>query len=204
MSHLLEAPEKAVKRICVFTGSSPGARPEYRRAAEALGHELAHRGLTVVYGGARVGLMGVVADAALSSGGEVIGVIPQKLISREVAHANLTELRVVSSMHERKQQMVELADAFIALPGGFGTLEEFTEVLTWAQLGLHRKPCGLLNIQDYYGHLIALLDHAVAERFITAPHREMLLVGTSPRDLLEQFARYHAPDVPKWLDRQST
>src|SRR5262245_7535509 len=149
-----------MKRVCVFTGSSPGARPEYRRAAEALGHELAHRGLGLVYGGARVGLMGMLADAALSSGGEVIGVIPERLKSREIAHGNLTELRVVGSMHERKQQMAQLADAFIAMPGGLGTLEEFTEVMTWAQLGLHRKPCGLLNVHDYYKCFIDLLDHA--------------------------------------------
>ena len=194
----------ALNRICVFTGSSPGARADYKRAAEALGHELAHRGLTVVYGGARVGLMGILADAALNSGGEVIGVIPEPLRNREIAHGNLTELRVVGSMHERKQTMVTLSDGFIALPGGYGTLEEFTEVLTWAQLGLHKKPCGLLNIHGYYDHFIALLDHAVAERFVTREHRDMLVTGTSPKELLEQFAAYQPPVVTKWLDRTTT
>jgi len=160
--------------------------------------------MVLVYGGARVGLMGILADAALSSGGEVIGVIPERLKDREIAHANLTELRVVASMHERKQQMVQLADGFIALPGGLGTLEEFTEVLTWGQLGLHRKPCGLLNVHDYYNSFIKLLDHAVVERFMTPEHRAMLMVGLNAKELLEQFASYKPPVLTKWLDRGST
>jgi uncharacterized protein (TIGR00730 family) len=155
----------------VFSGSSPGARPEYGAAAAALGRDLARRGLRVVYGGGGIGLMAAVADAALAAGAEVIGVIPQHLVDREVAHRGLSELRVTGSMHERKATMAELSDGFVALPGGFGTLEEFTEVLTWSQLGLQSKPCGLLDVAGYYGALLAFLDHAVTERFIRAEHR---------------------------------
>jgi len=190
-------------RLCVFCGSSPGARPEYRQAAAALGAALARRGLGLVYGGARVGLMGAVADAALETGGRVTGVIPRALVGKEVAHPGLSELRVVGSMHERKQLMAELADGFVALPGGMGTLEEFTEILTWAQLGLHRKPCGLLNVRGYFASYLAMLDHAVAERFVSPAHRAMLLVADDAESLLERFASYRAPAVEKWLDRES-
>jgi len=193
-----------MKRICVFSGSSPGARPEYREAAADLGSTLARSGLGLVYGGAKVGLMGALADAALAAGGHVVGVIPQVLVQKEVAHAGLTDLRVVSSMHERKGLMAELSDGFIALPGGMGTLEELAEVLTWAQLGMHRKPCGLLNVAGYYDGLAAFLDHAVGERFILPAHRNMLLVATTAKDLLESFASYRAPVVEKWIDRKQT
>jgi uncharacterized protein (TIGR00730 family) len=193
-----------VKRICVFSGSSPGARPEYGEAAADLGRVLARSGLTVVYGGAKVGLMGVLADAALGAGGEVIGIIPRALMDKELAHEKLTELRVVASMHERKGQMAELSDGFIALPGGMGTLEELTEVLTWAQLGLHRKPCGLLNIAGYYDGFTTFLDHAVAERFIARAHRDMLLVAHTPAELVQAFGTYRAPVVEKWIDRKAT
>jgi uncharacterized protein (TIGR00730 family) len=188
----------------VFTGSSPGSRVEYRQTAEALGRLLAERGIGLVYGGARVGLMGAVADATLAAGGTVIGVIPQSLVDREVAHTGLTELRVVASMHERKATMADLSDAFVALPGGFGTLEEFFEVLTWAQLGLHRKGCGLLNVAGYFDGLLAFADHAVTERFLRRDNREMVLVADDPAHLLERLARYEPPAVDKWLDRAAT
>lgn len=193
-----------MKRICVFAGSSPGAREEYRQAACDLAAELGGRGLSLVYGGARVGLMGTLADTVLNHGGEVIGVIPEALIGKEVAHAGLSELRIVSSMHERKRQMSELADAFVALPGGIGTVEEFTEILTWAQLGLHTKPCGLLNTRGYYDRFIGFVDHAVSERFLRPDHRSMLIVAERPHELLETFARYRPPVVDKWIDRRDT
>ena len=193
-----------MKRICVFSGSSPGARPEYREAAADLGRVLARSGLALVYGGAKVGLMGVLADAALAAGGEVIGIIPQALVDKEVAHEKLTELRVVSSMHERKGQMAEISDGFIALPGGMGTLEELTEVLTWAQLGLHRKPCGLLNVAGYYDGFTAFLDHTVTERFVARAHRDMLLVAGTAEELVRAFGTYRAPVVEKWIDRNQT
>jgi uncharacterized protein (TIGR00730 family) len=193
-----------VKRVCVFCGSSPGARPEYVEAAQQFGRVLAQRGLGLVYGGGHVGLMGAVADAALAVGGEVIGVLPRALFAREIGHSGLTELRVVGSMHERKALMVELADAFVMLPGGFGTFEEFCEVLTWAQLGLHRNPCGLLNVAGYYDTLIALFDHAVAERFVRPEHRALVLEDTDPERLLDRLATAHVPALDKWLDRDQT
>jgi len=193
-----------MKRICVFSGSSPGARPEYRQAAADLGRTLAGEGLGLVYGGAKVGLMGVLADAALEAGGEVIGIIPQALVDKEVAHMGLTELRVVSSMHERKAQMAELSDGFIALPGGMGTLEELAEILTWGQLGLHRKPCGVLDVAGYYDGLTRFLDHAVAERFLAQGHRDTLLAGVSPAELIARFRAYRPPTVEKWIDRGET
>lgn len=193
-----------MKRICVFSGSSPGARPEYREAAADLGRTLVASGLGVVYGGSNVGLMGVMADAALAAGGEVIGIIPQALVDKEVAHMGLTELQVVSSMHERKSQMAELSDGFIALPGGMGTLEELAEIMTWAQLGLHRKPCGVLNVAGYYDGLTRFLDHAVAERFVAQAHRDMLLVAVTPGELIARFRDYSAPVVQKWIDRNET
>jgi hypothetical protein len=193
-----------LKRLCVFSGSSPGARPAYKQAAADLGRAIVRNGLGVVFGGSMVGLMGVLADSALESGGNVIGVIPEALMKKELAHTSLTELRVVPSMHERKRQMADLSDGFIALPGGMGTVEELAEVLTWAQLGLHRKPCGLLNIEGYYDRLIGFIDHAVAERFVTPQHREMIVVAKAPEELLAAFASYRAPEVTKWLDRETT
>ena len=193
-----------LKRICVFSGSSPGARPEYREMARELGEALARAGLGLVYGGARVGLMGVLADAALEGGGEVIGVMPQALADKELAHAKLTELRIVPSMHVRKQTMADLADGFVALPGGMGTIEELTEILTWAQLGIHRKPCGVMNVDGYYDRFIHFLDHAVAERFVTPAHRSMLVVAKTPGELLQAFRSYQAPAVTKWMDKAQT
>jgi uncharacterized protein (TIGR00730 family) len=193
-----------MKRVCVFTGSNPGAREEYAKAAQQLGRELASRGLGLVYGGGRVGLMGILADAVLASGGNAIGVIPEALAAKEIAHAGLTELRIVNSMHERKATMSDLSDAFVALPGGLGTLEEFFEVLTWAQLGLHRKPVGILNVGGYFGALFAFLDHAVQERFVKPEHRAMIMAAESPQDLLERLAAYQPPRVEKWISRASS
>lgn len=194
----------ALKRVCVFCGSSAGRRAEYREAAVALGEALAARGMGLVYGGGRVGLMGTVADAVLSCGGEVVGVIPDALATKELAHDGLTELRVVDSMHTRKATMAELADAFVALPGGYGTFEELCEVLTWAQLGIHRKAFGLLNVGGYYDPLLELFDHAVAERFLRPQHRSLVLEGTDPGDLLDRLASFRVPDLKKWLMPQET
>jgi uncharacterized protein (TIGR00730 family) len=193
-----------MKRICVFCGSSPGRSASYAAAASELGRLLAKRGIGLVYGGANVGLMGALANAVMDAGGDVIGVIPQSLVKYEVAHRGLPDLRVVASMHERKAMMAELADGFIAMPGGNGTLEEFFEVLTWAQLGEHSKPCGLLDIDDYYSHLLAFLDHAVEERFLRPEHRKMLVVESSPEAILERLAAYRPPKIGKWIDRSST
>ncbi len=165
-----------------------------------MGTLLAHRGIGLVYGGGNVGLMGVIADAVMASGGEVIGVIPQSLASREIAHAGITELRVVDSMHARKAMMAELSDGFIAMPGGVGTFEEFFEVVTWTQLGLHRKPCGVLDVCGYFGHLRAFLDHAVDERFLRPQHRDLLVCEEDPEALLDAFAAWRAPTVAKWID----
>ena len=191
-------------RIGVFCGSTSGVRPAFADAARDLGRTLARRGVGVVYGGGSVGLMGVVADAALAEGGEVIGVIPHALERRELGHKGLTELHVVSSMHERKAKMAELADAFVALPGGMGKLEELAEILTWAQLGLHAKPCGLLDVGGYFQPLVAFFDHAVAEGFLRPEHRRFLLLEQSPGALLERFVSYEPPPVRKWLDPGET
>jgi uncharacterized protein (TIGR00730 family) len=188
-----------VKRICVFAGSSTGTADVYRTAAVALADALSARGVELVYGGGCVGLMGVLADAMLARGGRVIGVIPQALVAREVGHHGVSELRIVESMHERKATMAELSDGFIALPGGFGTLEEMFEVLTWAQLGLHQRPCGLLNAAGYFDGLLGFLDHASGEGFVNSIHRAMLLVDADPERLLARFADYRAPTVDKWL-----
>jgi hypothetical protein len=188
-----------MRRICVFSGSSPGLRPAYREAATELGRLLAEEGIGVVYGGATVGLMGKVADAARGAGGEVIGVIPQSLVDFEVAHTGLDDLRIVGSMHERKALMAELSDAFIALPGGIGTLEEFFEVWTWAQLGSHAKACALLNVDGYYDKLLGFLDHVVHEAFLRPVHRGMILVEQEPRVLLDAIRRYTPPVVEKWI-----
>ena len=179
-----------MKRICVFCGSNAGARSEYAEAARALATVLAERKLGIVYGGGNVGLMGVLADAALARGGEVIGVIPQKLVDKEVAHRGVTELLVVETMHERKALMNDLSDAFLALPGGFGTLDEFFEVLTWAQLGFHGKPCALLNVAGYYDGMLAMLDHAVTERFLRPAHRELVIADTDPLRLLQRLSAF--------------
>ena len=180
-------------RICVFSGSSHGYAPEYKAAAQALGGLLARNSIELVYGGAAVGLMGALADATLAEGGRVTGVIPQALVDREVAHAGLTHLHVVSSMHERKSLMARLADGFIALPGGIGTFEELFEVWTWAQLGSHTKPCALLNVLGFYDRLLEFLDRVVEQGFLKPVHREMVLVEKEPAPLLRAIARYRAP-----------
>jgi uncharacterized protein (TIGR00730 family) len=194
-----------VERVCVFCGSSPGARPEYTAATAELARVLVADGVGVVYGGAGVGLMGALADAVLEAGGEITGVIPRALVDREVAHRDLSDLRVVGSMHERKALMAELADAFVALPGGIGTLEELFEVYTWAQLGLHRKPCALLNVAGYYDGVVAFLDHAMSERFLNEGTRALLMVEHEPAALVERLRSFR-PDtpVPKWIDRGQT
>ena len=194
-----------MRRICVFCGSAVGVRPAYADAARGLGRELARRGLGLVYGGASVGLMGVLADTVLGEGGEVIGVIPAPLAARELAHAGLTKLHVVASMHERKATMVRLSDGFVALPGGLGTLEETLEVLTWAQLGIHGKPVGVLDVEGYWTGLERMLAHAVGEGFVRAEHAALLLFGTSAPELLDRFATWRAPAVPRaWLDPSQT
>jgi uncharacterized protein (TIGR00730 family) len=187
--------------ICVYCGSSVGSREEYAQAAAEVGRLLAERGLRIVYGAGNIGLMGVLADAALQAGGDVIGVIPQALVARELAHDGVSELRIVDSMHERKALMADLSDAFLALPGGFGTFEELCEMLTWLQLGIHQKPCGLLNTLGYYDHLIAMFDRAVEDRFLRPQHRELLIVDDQPASLLERLQTTSPPDVHKWLDR---
>jgi len=193
-----------MRSLCVFCGSSPGARPDYAATARLLGGLLARRAVRLVYGGARVGLMRELADAVLHAGGEVTGVIPESLRAREVAHTDLRDLRIVGSMHERKALMSDLADGFLAIPGGAGTLEEFFEVWTWAQLGIHRKPCGLLNVHGYFDGLLTFLDHAVSERFLRLEHRAMVLVDDDAERLMERFIAYRAPDVEKWIDRTQT
>jgi uncharacterized protein (TIGR00730 family) len=186
--------------VCVFCGSNSGSSPAYAEAAVRLGRALALRGQTLVYGGGRVGLVGIAADAALAMGGRVVGVIPGALATRELAHQGLTELQVVGSMHERKARMAELADGFLALPGGIGTLEEWFEVWTWGQLGFHPKPCGLLNVAGYYDHLLAFLDHMTAERFLSGAHREMAVVDSQPERLLDRLAATLPPHSRKWID----
>jgi len=190
----------AIRRLAVFCGSNPGARPEYVQAARSLGKLLCHRGVGVVYGGSSVGLMAALADTMLDEHGDIIGVIPRMLVEREVANNSLTDLRVVDSMHERKALMAELADGFVALPGGIGTLEEFFEIWTWAQLGMHDKPCGLLNVAGYFDPLLEFLDRAVAEKFVRDVHREMVIVESDPAALLARFEAYEPPRVVKWIN----
>jgi uncharacterized protein (TIGR00730 family) len=190
-----------MKRICVFCGSSPGHDPRYLEAARSMGRTLAERGIGLVYGGGSVGLMGAVADAALASGGEVVGVIPQVLQIRELAHKKLSTLHVVGSMHERKALMAELSDGFVALPGGMGTLEELSEVLTWAQLGLHARPVGMLDVAGYYQPLAEFFDRAVGAGFLRPAHRALLLVGHEPAALLDQFAVWRGPALEHVIDR---
>ena len=188
-----------MKRICVFCGSQVGTNPLYRQAAQELGHLLVQRGYGLVYGGGHVGLMGVIADAVLQGGGEVIGVIPEAMVARELAHRGVTQLYVVASMHERKARMAELAEAFIALPGGYGTLEEFFEVVTWAQLGIHRKPIGLLNVAGYFDALATLVEHTITEGFIRPEHRQLVVLAEHPHALLETLTHHTVPATPPGL-----
>jgi uncharacterized protein (TIGR00730 family) len=189
-----------IRRLAVFCGSNPGARPEYAHAARSLGKLLASRGVGIVYGGSNVGLMQVLADAMLDELGDIIGVIPRMLVAREVANKALSDLRIVDSMHDRKALMAELADGFVALPGGIGTLEEFFEIWTWAQLGMHDKPCGLLNVAGYFDPLLEFLDRAVAEKFVREVHRKMVIVESDPAELLARFESYEPPRVVKWIN----
>jgi uncharacterized protein (TIGR00730 family) len=193
-----------MRRVCVFCGSSAGKDPVHLEAARATGRALVRRGLGLVYGGGSVGLMGALADAALAEGGEVVGVIPRALQLRELAHAGLTELHVVGSMHERKARMAELAHAFIALPGGLGTLEEFAEVLTWAQLGLHARPCGLLDVDGYYRPLVSFLDHAAEAGFLRPEDRARMVVARDPDELLDRFAAWRPPPAERWIDDRTS
>jgi uncharacterized protein (TIGR00730 family) len=190
-----------LRRVCVFCGSSPGLKPTYLEATVRLAGTLAGRGIGLVYGGAQIGLMGVLADSMLGFGGEVIGVIPRSLVEWEIAHTGVSDLRVVETMHERKALMSELADGFIALPGGMGTLEEFCEVLTWVQLGLHNKPCGVLNVEEFFAPLLRFFDHMVAQRFLRAEYRSAILTEAEPATLLDLFAEYQPTRVSKWIDR---
>jgi uncharacterized protein (TIGR00730 family) len=193
-----------MQRLCIYCGSSSGASPLYTAAAHQLGQAMVRRNLGLVYGGASIGIMGTVADAVLAHGGEVIGVLPQALAHKEVAHPKLTELRIVNSMHERKAMMAELADGFIALPGGLGTLEELFEILTWAQLGMHQKPCGILNINQYYLHLLQFIEHAFAEQFIQTKYRGLLLVDDNPLTLLDKLQTYQPPVIKRWLTPENS
>ena len=189
-----------MERICVFCGSGLGSRTEYIDAAKELGGILAKEKIGLVYGGAKVGVMGEIAKAVLDAGGEVIGIISKALVEREVAFAELTDLRIVDSLHERKALMAELSDGFIALPGGLGTIEEFFETLTWAQLGIHNKPCGLLNVENYFSELLAFLDHTVAQKFVEHEHRNMIVVDDKPERLIQKFREYEPPqsDKARW------
>ena len=192
-----------MRRICVFCGSSQGHRPEYRAAAEEMGAELVRRNIGLVYGGGNVGLMGIIADAVLKAGGEAVGVIPENLMAREVGHERLTKLHVVHSMHERKALMADLSNAFVAMPGGFGTLEEFCEMVTWTQLGLHAKPCGILNVMGFYSPLLRMFDHAVEEGLLKPENRALVLARESPADLLQALEEWRPIHVEKWLDRET-
>jgi uncharacterized protein (TIGR00730 family) len=187
-------------RLCVYAGSNPGARPDYREAAAELATCMAARDIGLVYGGSGLGLMGALADTILAAGGEAIGVMPQALVDREIAHTGLTELRVVGSMHERKALMAELADGFVAVPGGIGTLEELVEVFTWSQLGIHSKPCGVLDAAGFYAGLSSFLDHMVEEAFLRAEHRAGLLSDSDPGTLLDRLEAWEPVSVRKWLD----
>ena len=188
-----------LKRICVFCGSQSGRDARYATAARAVGTLLAERGIGVVFGGGHVGMMGALADAALGAGGEVVGVIPEGLMRRELAYEELTELIVTSSMHERKQRMADLSDGFMALPGGFGTFEEFCEIVTWAQLGVHRKPCGLLNVGGYYDRMLSMFDHARDEGFLQPMHRNLVLDEADPAALLAKMQAWLPPPLKRWL-----
>ena len=188
-------------RLCIFCGSSPGFNPAFAAAARAVGAALAARQIGLVYGGGNVGLMGVLADAALTAGGRVIGVIPHALVARELAHQGLTSLHVVNSMHERKALMADLADGFIALPGGFGTLEEFCEAVTWTQLGVHAKPCGLLNVDGFYDGLLAFFEHALGEEFLKPTHRQIIVAHSDAAPLIDRLTAWTPPEVTKWIEK---
>lgn len=193
-----------INRLCIYCGSRIGGRPDYAIAARKLAHAMVSKNIDLVYGGASIGIMGKLADAVLEEGGRVTGIIPKGLFVKEVAHKGITELMEVSSMHERKSLMAELSDGFIALPGGYGTIEEIFEIITWSQLGMHNKPCGLLNICNYYDNLIDFLDHAVSEQFVNNVNRSILLVDDNPNALLEKFEVYKAPETEKLINRRST
>lgn len=190
-----------IKSVCIYCGSSLGNRPEYAEQAANLARMLVRNGISIVYGGARVGIMGVIADTALAEGGKVLGVIPRSLVEKEVAHQGLSKLHVVESMHERKALMAELSDGFIALPGGMGTLDELFEVLTWAQLGFHSKPCGVLNVSSYYDQLLSFISMASSEGYIRPQHRDMLIVSDNPEELIALFEAYRPPAVKKWISK---
>lgn len=193
-----------MKRVCVYCGSSPGRQPAYLEAARNLGLEFVRREIGLVYGGASIRMMGEIADTVLNNGGEVIGVMPQALVDKEVSHEGLTELKVVRSMHERKATMAELSDGFIALPGGLGTVEELFEILTWSQLGFHTKPSALLNVIGYYDLLSAFIDHSVKEQFVHELHRQLLIIKKQPVSLLDAMEDYQPPKVNKWIGRPDT
>jgi hypothetical protein len=192
-------PIRQIKRVCVFCGSSTGTRPVYAEAAAQFGRELVGSGAALVFGGGRVGLMGVLADSVLAAGGKAIGVMPRSLVEKEIAHTSLTELRVVDSMHQRKAMMADLADAFVLLPGGFGSWEEFFEIVTWLQLGIHRKPCAILNVAGYYDGLLSLAEHALTEGFLRPAHHKMLIVEANPQALLAELASAEIPSEVKWV-----
>jgi uncharacterized protein (TIGR00730 family) len=194
--------QTVIRALCVFCGASHGRRPAYREGALRVGELLAQREIKLVYGGGKVGLMGTLADACLAAGGSVVGVLPRALAEKEIAHTGLTEMHVVSSMHERKALMADLADAFLTLPGGFGTWDESCEALTWSQLGLQKKACAFLNIDGYYDALLSLADRAAEDGFIQPAHRQLLLVDTDPERLLDCLQDYEVPYVPKWVDRE--
>ena len=191
---------RRIQRLCVFCGSSVGARPAYTEATVELGHKLAKSSVTLVFGGGRVGLMGILADSVLAGGGQAIGVMPRSLVEKEIAHTSLTELHVVESMHQRKAMMADLADAFLLLPGGFGSWEEFFEVVTWLQLGIHRKPCAVLNVAGYYDALLTLASHALNEGFLRSAHKEMLIIAENPEKLLGRLEFAEVPSEIKWVE----
>jgi len=193
-------PVRQVQRLCVFCGSSSGVRPLYAEAAAQLGRDLARSKIALVFGGGRVGLMGILADSVLTAGGQAIGVMPRALVEKEIAHTSLTELHVVESMHQRKALMADLADAFLLLPGGFGSWEEFFEVVTWLQLGIHSKPCAVLNVAGYYDMLLSLTSHALKEGFLRSAHREMLIVEEEPVRLLGRLEVAPIPSETKWVE----
>src|SRR5581483_8448731 len=190
-----------MNRICVFCGSSVGVQPIYAHAARQLGIEMVRRGIGLVYGGGNVGLMGVIANTVLDAGGQAIGIIPEDLVAKEIENRRLNDLRVDKTMHERKALMSDLSDVFIALPGGFGTYDEFCEIVTWEQLGLHKKPCAMLNVAGFYDRMLTMFDHATAAGFIRPVHRAMLIVSSDPADLLNQMQNYQPPAVEKWITR---
>jgi uncharacterized protein (TIGR00730 family) len=192
-------PARQIQRLCVFCGSSSGTRPVYAEAAAQLGRDLAKSKIALVFGGGRVGLMGILADSVLAARGQAIGVMPRALVEKEIAHTSLTELHVVESMHQRKSLMADLADAFLLLPGGFGSWEEFCEVLTWLQLGIHRKPCAILNVAGYYNGLLSLADHALAEGFLRPAHHKMVIVADHPQAALSQLTSASLPSEVKWV-----